>query len=117
MYSPGMDRSSFKGELARLATTKWLGRVTAGIQAAISTSFAEDKVLRPVYTRDEIERRFRMCADIFVTLRKDLGWSIPRILDEMPRALRAKLDGIPWNPETDKSAQRKVWAPSQAESL
>lgn len=104
-----MDRKSFKGELAKLATTKWLGRVTRGIEIAIAKSFRTDTVLRPVQTRAEVERRFNMCAEIFFVLRKDLGWSIPRIVDEMPSALRKKLDGAPWAPDSTDTP-RKAWA-------
>ena len=95
-----------KGELAKIATTKWLGPTTKAIQAAIAKSFTQDRVLRPVMTRDEIKRRFKICAKAVIILRRDLGWSMPRIFDELDTALRAELDGIPWNPED----RRKAWA-------
>ena len=95
-----------KGELAKIATTKWLGPTIEAIQKSIAKSFAEDEVLRPVMTRSEIKRRFAMVSKIVIILRRDLGWSMPRIFDELDTALRAQLDGAPWNPED----RRKTWA-------
>lgn len=88
-----------KGELVRLVTDKWVGRVTIGITETIEHSFETDQVLRPVRTRDEIERRFRICIQWFVLLRRELEWSVPRILDDLPKALRHELDGTPYSPD------------------
>ncbi len=88
-----------KGELVRLVEEKWVGRVTAGIAGTIEDSFESDQVLRSVQTRDEIERRFRICIRWFVLLRRELGWSVPRILDDLPKALRHELDGTPYAPD------------------
>lgn len=88
-----------RGELVKLVTEKWVGRVTIGITNTIGESFDTDRVLRPVKTRDEIEWRFRICIKWFVTLRRDLGWSVPRILDDLPKALRHELDGTPYSPD------------------
>lgn len=96
-----------KGELVKLATEKWHGRTTQAIIKAIAISFNEDVVLRPVKTQSEIKRRFAICAKAVIMLRRDLGWTMPRIFDELPTALRASLDDIPWHPEDMK---RKAWA-------
>lgn len=100
------------GELVRMATEGWTSRTVVAVTAAIDRSFDEDAVLRPVRTQDEIKRRFRICIEAMCVLRRDLHWSMPRILDEIPRALRAKLDGAEWNPETE----RKTWVGSEAEA-
>ena len=88
-----------KGELVKLVTEEWVGKVTRGIIDSIEDSFESDQVLRPVRTRNEIERRFRICIKWFVTLRRDLKWSVPRILDDLPKALRHELDGTPYSPD------------------
>ena len=88
-----------KGQLVRMVTEGWVGRVTAAIAETIRTSFAEDQVLRPVLTRDEVRRRFRLCVEGFTTMRRDLGWAVPRILDNLPTYLRHRLDGTPWDPD------------------
>ena len=103
-----------KGELVKLVTEKWIGKVTVGITETIGNSFVEDQVLRPVQTRDEIERRFRICIKWFVTLRRDLEWSVPRILDDLPKALRHELDGTPYSPDEKRVGPLKYarWAGS-----
>ena len=107
------DLAAFsKGELAKLVTTKWLGRVVGSMADTIEESFAEDQVLRPVKTKDEITRRFKFCARWFITLRRDLNWSVPRILDALPRALRHELDGTPFDP--DGEAARQGWIDESA---
>lgn len=108
-----VDLATFsRGELTKLVTTKWIGRVTGSMADTIEESFAKDLVLRPVKTRDEISRRFKFCARWFVVLRRDMGWSVPRILDALPRALRHELDGTPFSP--DAEAARKGWVDETA---
>lgn len=81
-----------------------MGKAVRGIEHAVAKSFRED---RSRVTQDEIKRRGRICIGIVRALRKDLKWSIDRIVDELPIALRAKLDGIPWDP----SNARTIWTP------
>jgi hypothetical protein len=90
---------SFHGDLVRCVEPKWISSIVVGIETAINASFLTDEVLRPVRTRDEIERRFRICIRWFVTLRKELHWSVPRILDVMPAILRNELDGGHYQPD------------------
>jgi hypothetical protein len=82
-----------RGELVKLVTSDWVGRVTVGIIEAVDYSFNTDEVLRSVRTRNEIKRRFNICIKWFVTLRREESWSIPKILDELPFILRTELDG------------------------
>jgi hypothetical protein len=93
-----------KGELVKLATEEWHGRTVFAIIEAIDQSFENDQVIRPVRTQSEIERRFEICIRWFVELRRELHWSIPRILDALPMALRSALDGIPFNPDEERAA-------------
>lgn len=102
-----------KGELTKIASEKWIGRTTNAIIKTIAKSFEEDLVLRPVRTKSEIQRRFSICARVVVELRRDLGWTMPRIFDELPTALRAKLDDVPWHPED----RRKSWASADGGSM
>lgn len=85
-----------------------LGKLTSGIANVVAKSYKEDK-FRP--TDAETKRRFNLCIDVFTMLRKDKAfqWSIERIIAEMPKALRHKLDGTPWDP----SKARATWAPGE----
>jgi hypothetical protein len=98
------------GELAGLVQDeRLLGRVVRAIEDAIMLSFGRDAARdgrEPRMTGDEVKRRFDMCVSIFKTLRGDLGWSIERTLDNLPRLLRAELDGVPWIPDG-----RAMWTP------
>lgn len=92
------------GELIELFVDKQLGRrVLAGIQLVIGDSFRRD---RSRVTQAETVRRFRIVEGVYRELRAE-GWAHQRILDEMPLALRHKLDGTPWIPEL----RRAVWTP------
>ncbi len=81
-----------------------VGKLTKGIMSAIDRSFREDKSRA---TQDEIRRRGHICVGIARALRHELKWSVDRIVDELPKALRSKLDGIPWDP----SKLRAMWTP------
>ncbi len=73
----------------------------------INRSFAEDRLRNPLagsQTQSELKRRTKICLDWFLIFRRDMHFSVARSLDIMPRALRAKLDGLPWEPtETERS--------------
>lgn len=93
------------GLFADLLTENEIGRVVLGIENAVLASFVEDRARQ---TGDEIRRRFNICTQLIRQLRGDLGWSIPRIVDRLPRYLRCQLDGAPWTPEA-----RTLWTPSE----
>ena len=99
-----VPHGDFSGQLAKMVTEGWTGRVTDGIQAAISASFQTDQVIRSVMTRNAIRRRFRICTEGFCIMRRDLGWAVPRIIDELPVYLRSKLDGMDWTPDEGREA-------------
>lgn len=94
----------FKGELVKMVTEGWTDRVMMGIQAAISASFKTDQVIRSVMTHNEVKARFEICTEGFCIMRKDLKWSVPRIIDELPVYLRCKLDRIDWTPDEERAA-------------
>jgi hypothetical protein len=94
------------GTWTKLLTEGQIADVVRAFEAAIESSFKSDAVLRPVRTRDEIKRRFDICARVFEELRVGRNWSIPRIRDVLPRLLRCELDGAAWPVEDGQS-----WSP------
>lgn len=91
----------------------------AGICRVVEQSFQHDAQLKGVKavnkTGDEVRRRTRMCAEVVRDMRLgEVPHSWQRILDELPNALRAKLDGL------QHSAERKsgfLWVPPERGSL
>lgn len=77
--------------------------LAAGIERTIIKSFDFDGSRM---TTREIKRRFGLCETYVLEMRADKGWSIQRIVDGMPKFLRSKLDGIPWEPDN-----RSLWLP------
>lgn len=75
------------------------------IQTVIAKSFEEDKSRQ---TGAEIKRRFVIIEMLIRELRTDHGWAFQRIFDVLQVALRCKLDGIPWQP----NSHRTLWTPS-----
>ena len=91
--------------LLDLVSTEQIGPVVSAFERAIASSFATDLSRR---TGAEVKRRFEICEQILKALRGDLGWSVPRALDHLPRLLRSELDGVSWEPEA-----RTMWSPNQ----
>jgi hypothetical protein len=90
------------GELLDLVTgqdVKLKKRVIARVCAAIAGSFEQDK---SSITQSETRRRFQIVERLMRDLRS-LGWPFERICDELPTALRCKLDGAPWEPSARNS--------------
>lgn len=88
-----------------------LARVVGGTAEIVGASFLVDGA---TMTRNEIKRRTEICAKWTLILRKDLGWSIERCLDELPRALRCDLDGIPYAPSREG---RSTWSGDNGRDL
>ena len=84
-----------------------MATLAIGIETAVKKSFETGAVM-VFQTRDEVRRRTRLCVDVARELRGDLGWSVARIADALPRALRAKLDGTTFEPEEEQ--RRATWA-------
>lgn len=96
------------GAFLDLVTQDQIAAVTLAIERAIATSFREDGARM---TGDEVRRRFAICERLLRHLRGDLGWGLQRVLDHLPRYLRAELDGIPWQPDA-----RTLWVPADGQT-
>lgn len=95
------------GEFLELASNPALEmKVRSRVVQILGQSFMKDGARQ---TQDEVRRRFKILENLIRTLRTDCGWAYDRILDELPRALRAKLDGAPWEPD-----KRTIWSPGAA---
>lgn len=88
-----------------------LHSVLEGTTEVVGASFLVDGSLM---TRSEIKRRTEICAKWTLVLRRDLKWSIHRILDELPRALRCELDGISYTPTRSDA---HTWSASNGRDL
>ena len=88
--------------LLDLMNHEQVGAVVLAFERAIAESFAADLSRQ---TGDETKRRFAICEGILRHLRGDLGWSLQRVLDHLPRYLRCELDGSDWKPDA-----RTSWA-------
>jgi hypothetical protein len=93
------------GEFRGLLMEQQIGRVNAMIVETVAKSFDVDKSRQ---TEAEKRRRISICLEGFKMLRGDARyrWGVERIGKELPRLLRAKLDGFPYEPDT-----RSVWIP------
>jgi hypothetical protein len=84
---------------------KALGILAQGIDRAIKSSFETSHVM-VFKTAAEVRRRTQICVEAARLLRRELGWSVYRIADSLPRVLRAKLDGASWDPENESAFWR-----------
>jgi hypothetical protein len=89
----------------------YLKTVVDGFTETVGGSFIADK---SSMTNAEVARRTEMCAEFFMQFRKDLGWATNRILDELPKALRCKLDGIPYEPSRQ---DKQTWGADNGRDL
>jgi len=92
-----------------LNSPEQLATVTQRIEGMLFDSFKEDarksRSREIQVSNSEMRRRFEILTNWFRVLRGDMGYSLQRTLDEMPMALRAELDGVPYVPN-----QRTMWA-------
>lgn len=68
-------------------------RVADAITKAVQLSFLSEET-RSTPTEAEIRRRSQICMDHYKIMRNDLGWSITKICDQLPRSLVAELCGL-----------------------
>ena len=87
--------------LEQLADPALRARVTSAFVGLIQGSF-ETHPMRHV-TQDEVRRRFGILERWYRVLRGDRGWSVARVLDTLPRALLAELNGQRFEPEARAS--------------
>ena len=104
--------------LEKLLASDDVARVEAYFGAVVRMSFLQDARRRQSslismpsgtvrITRDEINRRIKMCIDWFFVLRGDMHYSIMKAMDILPLALRNELDGVEWEPPPASAG----WAP------
>lgn len=62
-------------------------------------------------THAEIKRRINFCLVTAAELRRTLGWPTERVVDQVPLALKAFIDRVPWEPDTRASwtSQDDTW--------
>jgi len=89
--------------LQSIATAEQLSELAGKIERAVVDSFRYAP-LRSGPTMAEATDRSAWLVDLVIRLRRELGWSIERVGDVAPQALRAKLLGIPWAP-----SRQKMW--------
>ena len=95
------------GRIASLVTEGKIPAVVIGIETAVALSLAHDRTPGRIIlvhanagpSKAEVKRRVEICIDIFRQLRGDGHWSVEKIVDHLPRFLRAELDGTDWKPE------------------
>lgn len=83
----GNDAPRFRREVARIIEDSFRAR---GMRHA---------------TQAELQRRVDYCARAAGELRRTLKWPTERIIDQLPGALKAFIDGTRWEPDT-----RASWA-------
>lgn len=88
------------GEFVELEPAQAL-RLIDAIATIVAVSYADDGSRR---TMAEDRRRTQICLEMYRMMRREFHWSLPRIIDDLPYALRHKLDGTPWSP-----SQRACW--------
>lgn len=84
-------------DLRKIITPAQVVKLANGITHAIMRA----SMMRPqtlligagAVTEDELKRRMTWCVEMALQLYKDKGWVIERIVDWMPGALIAHLDG------------------------
>lgn len=79
-------------------------RVFKAFHTTIAQSFREHPCQ---ITQHETRRRFKILERWFRELRAGHGWSVASILDALPKALRAELNGQVWEPPPVP----RVWTP------
>lgn len=89
-------------------------RVERGMTRALSLVYQEDarrngaEFARRVDTSAERRRRFAILTRWYGILTVDCRYSPQHALDELPRALRAELDGTPYTPPP----ANRLWSPA-----
>jgi len=88
--------------------------VECGMTRALSAASREDarrngaEFARRIDTLAERRRRFGILAKWYGILTVDCRYSSQHALDELPRALRAELDGTPYTPPP----ANRLWSPA-----
>lgn len=112
---PAMHRSDRGHPFAALASQpSVLRKVEAGFTRALTDAYREDAKRNGqafadrINTESERRRRFAICAKWYEIFTNECQFSPLRAVDELPRALRAELDGTPYAPPP----ANRLWAPA-----
>jgi hypothetical protein len=103
-----VDPAPFASTLKHEFTAARLAQI---IEKAIADSFKHERERGErvmVYDR-EVKRRSEICLKWFRIMRGDMGYSVDRVFDFLPRALRTELDGGTFEPVS--ASERSAWAP------
>ena len=106
MGSQGMEFVNALVQKFKLEDQKQVALVSRGFIVAVSQSFRTNPPR--IVCNDNgvhVKNRVRICTDVFEKLRGDHGWSVRRIIDNLPKALQSELDGKPFEPVRDR-----MWA-------
>jgi hypothetical protein len=103
-----VDPTPFASTLRHEFTATRLAQI---IEKAIADSFKHERERgeRVVVSDTEVRRRSEICLKWFRVMRGDMGYSVDRTFDFIPRALRTELDGGSFEPVS--AAVRSAWAP------
>jgi hypothetical protein len=89
-----------------IRTDKEFKQAYLAIEKALLKSFAKDakeaSILLPTHLnppQSAIKDRFKICQEWIIISRLELGYSLQRCLDMLPRYLANKLYGTPFDPE------------------
>jgi hypothetical protein len=83
----------------------YMARIQAGVGRVVRSSFDSHPVRH--LTDAKIKERIDFCIAKAAELHHVMKWSSERIIDELPAALKAHLDGTNWEP-----SKRASWAGS-----
>ena len=90
--------------LQEIARGEDLVLLTTAIERAVRSSFTYAALANGAITQNELKDRIRFCVDMASALRIEHRWSVERVSDEIPNALRAHLLGLDWKP-----SERSAW--------
>lgn len=112
---PALDSSNKGHPFAELAGQPAArAAVEKGMTRALSLAYQEDarrsgsEFARRMDTLAERRRRFKILVKWYGILTVDCRYSPQHAVDELPRALRAELDGTPYAPPP----ANRLWAPA-----
>lgn len=96
--------------IRRASISSLFGKYEQGIRLGISKIVRKSFDTHPVrnLTDAVIKERIDFCIIKAVELYREFGWSSERIIDQLPAALKAKLNGTDWVP-----SRRFIWSPDQ----
>lgn len=88
-----------------------LARVVTGFERIIIESFYPGRnPVRGSITAHHVRDRFQILERWFRVLRAEKRWGLHRILDTLPEALHAELNGSTWEPDS-----RACWMPGDGQ--